>query len=180
MTIAPKETVYDNYVFRSRIEARWAAVFNILDVEWSYEPEHYEMGLKHTWDDEDEEELAETLYEAWDEEERNEIRREAWWKKHEKWMYLPDFWLPEFSCWVEIKGKAPTREEEVKARKLAAYTGKPVHILWGNIPDPQAKIWGECSEVYRGNLGIIALLVLECGIKQVEFAFDVARRMRFR
>lgn len=25
--------------------------------------------------------------------------------------YLPDFWLPEFRAWVEIKGSAPTRRE---------------------------------------------------------------------
>src|SRR5690242_16488708 len=118
----PKETYYGGCEFRSRIEARWAVVFDTLGIDWVYEPQHYELGVKYHWDDEDEEEFRELLSDAWDEEERAEIKREAWWKKHEQYMYLPDFYLPDFECWVEIKGKPPTREEEIKARKLAAQT----------------------------------------------------------
>ncbi len=177
--IQPKETYYNGIEFRSRIEARWAVFFDTLDVEWEYEPEHHELGLKHQWDWEDEDELQEALNETWDEDERDEIRRAAWWKKHEKRMYLPDFWLPEFECWVEIKGKEPTPEERSKARKLSHYDAKDVHILWGPIPDPQAKVWGECSEVYRGNMGILALLVLEYGMDAMKRAFTAARQARF-
>src|SRR5438270_213633 len=58
-------------------------------------------------------------------------------------------------CWVEIKGRSPTREELSLARKLVSSTGEPVHLLWGNIPDPQAHRWGECVEVYLGDMNII-------------------------
>jgi hypothetical protein len=179
-TIEAKETVYQGTTFRSRLEARWAVVFDTLDVEWVYEPQEYELGLKHLWDEEDEEALQESLALAWDDEERDEIRREAWRKKHEQRLYVPDFWLPEFGCWVEIKGQLPTREEHIKAQKLASSTGEPVHLLWGNIPDPQAPVWGECTEVYLGEMNIIALLVLECGMEAVQRAFSAARHARFR
>jgi len=36
------QTVFNGTVFRSRLEARWAAVFSALGVEWVYEPEGYE------------------------------------------------------------------------------------------------------------------------------------------
>lgn len=50
--------------------------------------------------------------------------------------YLPDFWLPQQSCWVEIKGPIPTEEENRKASLLAQGTKKTVFILWGNNLEP--------------------------------------------
>lgn len=47
--------------------------------------------------------------------------------------YLPDFWLPELGCWVEIKGEQPTEEESGKARLLACHTQKDVHVFAGNV-----------------------------------------------
>ena len=76
-SIEAKETVYHGTTFRSRLEARWAIVFDTLDVEWVYEPQEYELGLKRTWGEEDKEELREALSLAWDHEERAEQKREA-------------------------------------------------------------------------------------------------------
>lgn len=53
--------------------------------------------------------------------------------------YLPDFWLSDLECWVEIKGQEPTEEEQNKARLLALYTSYPVHIIYGNIGSPNNK-----------------------------------------
>lgn len=50
--------------------------------------------------------------------------------------YLPDFYLPQYDCFVEIKGQEPTEEELDKARLLATYTGKAVHLFAGNIDFP--------------------------------------------
>lgn len=50
--------------------------------------------------------------------------------------YLPDFWLPQQDCFVEIKGEKPTDEEIRKARLLALYAQKCVHIFYGNIEIP--------------------------------------------
>jgi len=37
------ETVYRGYRFRSRLEARWAVVFDALGIRWQYEHEGYEL-----------------------------------------------------------------------------------------------------------------------------------------
>jgi hypothetical protein len=49
--IQPRKTEYNGTVFRSRIEARWAIFFNALDVQWVYELQHYDFGMKMVWDD---------------------------------------------------------------------------------------------------------------------------------
>ena len=49
--------------------------------------------------------------------------------------YLPDFWLPELECWIEVKGKEPTEQEHAKAQRLAETSNHPV-ILLGEMPAP--------------------------------------------
>ena len=51
--------------------------------------------------------------------------------------YLPDFWLPQQQCWLEVKPTSPTYNEEEKAAGLAAGTGHPVFIAFGPIAQPQ-------------------------------------------
>lgn len=51
--------------------------------------------------------------------------------------YLPDFWLPEQQCWVEIKGQEPTEEEKRKAELLAYYGNSPVGIFWQGLQVPE-------------------------------------------
>jgi hypothetical protein len=59
--------------------------------------------------------------------------------------YLPDFWLPEQDCWVEIKpSRMLTENEREKARLLALHSGKEVYVLAGNVglpPSYQAWRW---------------------------------------
>jgi hypothetical protein len=50
--------------------------------------------------------------------------------------YLPDFWLPEQDCFVEIKGQEPTDDEIDKARLLALYAQKRVAMFYGSIEFP--------------------------------------------
>jgi len=50
--------------------------------------------------------------------------------------YLPDFWLPEQDCWIEIKGNEPTSEEQSLAYELGNFTNKNVYIFFGEIPNP--------------------------------------------
>ncbi|HZU00171.1 MAG TPA: hypothetical protein VFA10_10945 [Ktedonobacteraceae bacterium] len=57
--------------------------------------------------------------------------------------YLPDFWLPGYNCWVEIKGEAPTEDELRKAHLLALYTEKPIYLFFGDI-------WPLSQEKYGG------------------------------
>lgn len=49
--------------------------------------------------------------------------------------YLPDFWMPDQDCWIEIKGNDPSDDELEKVRRLARLTGKTVYIFSGPIPD---------------------------------------------
>lgn len=43
MNIKAIETSYNGYLFRSRLEARWAVFFDSLGVAWEYEKEGYEL-----------------------------------------------------------------------------------------------------------------------------------------
>ena len=45
--------------------------------------------------------------------------------------YLPDFWLPQQDCWVEIKGAEPDEDACDKAYSLSAGTGKEVFVFFG-------------------------------------------------
>lgn len=68
--------------------------------------------------------------------------------------YLPDFYLPELDCFVEIKGEynyiSPFEKE--KAHKLAELTHKNVYIFYGQIP-----VLNELNE-YGNNGAAIAFL----------------------
>lgn len=50
--------------------------------------------------------------------------------------YLPDFWLPQQDCWIEIKPDRPGDTEGDRAAALAKATGQQVLIFWGPIPMP--------------------------------------------
>src|SRR5689334_2954481 len=52
--------------------------------------------------------------------------------------YVPDFWLPEKSLWVEIKPKAPSLEECLSCEQLADVSGHKVILQFGTIEVPEA------------------------------------------
>lgn len=47
MNIKPIETIYGEYTFRSRLEARWAVFFDRIGIEWRYEDEGYQTSYGH-------------------------------------------------------------------------------------------------------------------------------------
>lgn len=49
--------------------------------------------------------------------------------------YLPDFWLPNQQCFVEIKPAAPDDEAQRKASGLAALTRRPVFLFFDTAFD---------------------------------------------
>lgn len=77
------QTEYKGYLFRSRLEARWAVFFDACGVKWEYEPE----GLV----------LSDGTH------------------------YLPDFYLPDFHCYFEVKRKGikNTAEADEAIRKIS-------------------------------------------------------------
>lgn len=78
-TIAPIQTYYSGYHFRSRLEARWAVFFDEIGVEYEYEPEGFKLS--------------------------------------DGAGYLPDFYLPQFLTYVEIKHAGLSEED----RKIALH-----------------------------------------------------------
>ena len=74
------ETIYKNYRYRSRLEARWAVFFDTLGVEYLYEHEGFDLG--------------------------------------ELGYYLPDFYIPEWDCYAEVKPTIFTEEEFDKCLAL--------------------------------------------------------------
>jgi hypothetical protein len=52
--------------------------------------------------------------------------------------YLPDFWLPDLQCWIEIKGQEPTDKELDMLGDLANATQKDAHLFFGDVQIPPA------------------------------------------
>lgn len=87
------DTRYNNHLFRSRLEARYAVFFDELKVKWLYEYEGFELG--------------------------NNDR------------YLPDFYLPDYGIYAEIKPIAFNYKEHSKCKRLANLTQRKVIELVG-------------------------------------------------
>jgi len=56
--------------------------------------------------------------------------------------YLPDFWLPQYEWWIEIKGKEPTGSELAKAAALAAGDDDWSVFLVIGMPTACRFLWG--------------------------------------
>lgn len=100
------ETRYQGFKFRSRLEARWAVFFEKMGLGWKYEIEGYE--LPGPW------------YFLPTSEQNKDLR------------YLPDFFIPAWDCWVEVKAGAATASEMMKCAKLSKEAGKRVLLIIGS------------------------------------------------
>ncbi|MER7077936.1 hypothetical protein SAMN02982929_07188 [Saccharopolyspora kobensis] len=78
------ETEYGGYRFRSRLEARWAVAFDELGIVFEYEPEGVKVPLRF---------------------------RTSWYPRAAVMRYLPDFYLPEFNLWAEVKGRMGAQDD---------------------------------------------------------------------
>ena len=63
--------------------------------------------------------------------------------------YLPDFWLPDLKCWVEIKGEKPTEQETSRLIALTKGTGKSGYLIWGSIPAKEWEAYDRMWEWYK-------------------------------
>lgn len=100
------DTVYRGCYFRSRLEARYALLFDLLKITWRYEPEAYELG------------------------------------PHDR-HYLPDFHLPAFGTWVEVKGD----ESDLTAKA----------DLYGAAVNPDSGLPGIADSVFTSTRGLLIL-----------------------
>lgn len=101
MNINPIQTEYNGYLFRSRLEARWAVFFDAAGIEYQYEPEGF-IGC------------------------------------YDNAYYLPDFYLPQFGVYAEVKGSdeallADSRKLESVIDCFATPVSRGLIIL-GDIP----------------------------------------------
>lgn len=70
--------------------------------------------------------------------------------------YLPDFWLPTFEMYFEVKGVEPTDEERTKAVELSEASDRPTLIGVG-APDEKFQItWFDASGEHEGVQYVIA------------------------
>jgi len=101
------ETTYRGCRFRSRLEARWAVVFDALGMSWEYEAQGYRCTSRVSLIDSG------------------------------PWAYLPDFWLPTLKLYVEVKGSLTPDEHlrfMDNAASLCDRTDTRA-VLLGAIPD---------------------------------------------
>jgi hypothetical protein len=69
-------------------------------------------------------------------------------------LYLPDFWLPDQDCWVEIKGENSSDGLE-KCSLLARSSGKNAYMFVGSLPDFNGELRGSsnCFAAFTGEEG---------------------------
>ena len=86
--------------------------------------------------------------------------------------YLPDFWIPSLSCWIEIKGANPSKAERDKCEALATITNHVVYLFYGKIPYPSPES-SESSEWIGPNgawdCGYYWCQCQDCGKFGIEF-----------
>ena len=123
------ETEYNGYLFRSRLEARWAVFFDELNIKYEYEPEGFV--------------LADGTH------------------------YLPDFFLPDFFSYFEVKPLhiKGTDEEDIaenKLEELSADSGFAGMICYGDPMDNSIRLYcydqkedtfGFCSGYFDVTIG---------------------------
>jgi hypothetical protein len=127
------ETRYKGYRFRSRLEARYAVLFDFLKLKWEYEPEGYIINCPHDFGN-----GSSDCY------------------------YLPDFRINDFNWFVEVKaeGRGFLRGEDgeidglgnfATIGRLSAMLDIPVLMLEGT-PEPNLGLrlykWEEVQEPY--------------------------------
>jgi hypothetical protein len=112
------QTEYRGYLFRSRLEARWAVFFDACRIPWEYEPEGLVLS--------------------------------------DGTNYLPDFYLPDFHCFFEVKRKSikGTDEEKEAINRISdgSYTDSWAGIIcFGDPMDDDLYIF--CQETDDGGGG---------------------------
>lgn len=108
----PIETIYNGYRFRSRLEARWAVLFDALGIEYEYEPEGFEILFGD----------GEKIMYLPD-------------------FYLPESGLFAEVKGCKTRGQIP-KEDAEKMSWMIDYHGPCAYgiVMLGNIPDPHGEI----------------------------------------
>lgn len=156
------QTRYAGHYFRSRLEARWAVFLDHCGVKWEYEKEGYDLSDRS-------EEIGDFVLGG----------------------YLPDFWLPGYKAWLEIKGGLPDIHwsltlPEIQVWNLVAITGADYGWVFFGLPDintPCSMIYHPHSDVCpypdrpsRNDGGIVDML---SRVNLSDDHFEIAKSARF-
>lgn len=144
------ETGYKGFRFRSRLEARWAIFFDVLDVPWEYEPEGFDLtqqakeavnaytkaqGLdRQERLVESTDEFAKHMFHFWNRDEITWLINEL--SGGKKLFYLPDFYLPTLKRYIEIK-------PYIGAGSWGNPEHAPIKLLGGYLVHGVPGTWGE-------------------------------------
>lgn len=128
-------TKYNGYQFRSRLEARWAVFFDALNIRYDYEHQGFD--------------LAGTVMHSGE-------RLPCEWLGPDDLWYLPDFYLPDYGCYVEIKPE-PCVDGPPVRKAVALSMHKDIIVIFGT---PGVGSYGvlafqpfEAGEIYHLALG---------------------------
>jgi hypothetical protein len=102
-TLKPIETRYNGYRFRSRIEARWAVLFDALGVKYEYEKEGFELICGPYLPD--------------------------FWLPYPDELNFSGY--PNAGHWLEVKGIEPNQDEISKLLHLSLATNHTGNLVWG-------------------------------------------------
>jgi hypothetical protein len=85
--------------------------------------------------------------------------------------YLPDFWLPDLRCFVEVKGRWPNAEEQKLAEALRDASGAPVVLVYGSVGAGPWRCYAH--DVGHSSAGSseweVYWFVCECGLPKVSW-----------
>ncbi|MFD3352764.1 PDDEXK family nuclease [Streptomyces fradiae] len=123
MPLQPADTEYAGHLFRSRLEARWAVLFDTLGVDWEYEPQSFELTP-----------LPEAIA---DREPEVQHRKPQSTDADHLGTHLPDFWLPAQDAWFEVRSTEPTEEDWSRLHRFAELTDRRTFVAVGRLPNPE-------------------------------------------
>lgn len=104
----PIETEYQDYWFRSRLEARWAVFFDSLDCEWAYEIQGFQLS--------------------------NDDGQRLLYLPDFYVENITTPWERKTAVWVEVKGVMKKKDED-KCNRLAIESECPVLLVQGDPVD---------------------------------------------
>lgn len=150
--LKPIQTYYDRYLFRSRLEARYAVCFNHIGLKYEYEPEGYNFDNVGT----------RTVNYFGD---YRSIDLNVGY-------YLPDFRFTDVDDWLEIKGVEPN-ELEFRRLLALAFSSNRGHsyCFAGNIGDHKAYHAYRTLKAENSELAIYTI--------DPYLAFDLIRNERY-
>lgn len=134
--IAPLETRYAGYRFRSRIEARWAVFFTRIGLDWEYEQQGYEVRSQARISAH-----PNGAVDAWPAARQPPGHIE---KPQQRTLYLPDLYLPALGLRIEVKPSTPHLIDPEGVKRWQRYAGElalnsdreRTAMFVGPIPDP--------------------------------------------